>query len=169
MWHSINFFLLKDTRLCLYFLSFKCSEMSWILSRKNGLMVYWQWSLQMASLFSPVFFFPPQMEKNKSIMWTAGSRLLSLLCCRWPFCKNALPLYYRYSKQFIKWNAKPDICSFLAGYLLKSGTCHLLFTWPFGLPKAPPLLCTAIHTMSKCQSVLLFFDSIMVQARGFDI
>ena len=154
--------------------------MSWILSKEEWIDV----SPTMKSTNGfPGFLFPffspsAQMEKNKSITWAAGSLLLffSLLPCRWPFCQHALPLCCRYSKQFIKWNAKPDICCFfgrlfVVGYPLKSGTRRLLFTWlPSGAWKL--LLFLLSHLSHLVDVSIWFFFSILRRfgaTQGFDI
>lgn len=85
IWHSINFSLLKDTRPRLHFSPSNVLKMSWILSRKNGLTSGWQWSLQMASLFSPLFC--PNREKQINNVGCCFSfTFLSLPSRRWPFC-----------------------------------------------------------------------------------
>lgn len=121
-------------------------------------------------LFFFSFFCPNWVKQiNKVGPWFSFT-LSSLLPCRWPFCSHAPPLCYRHRKQFIKWNAKPDICRFLVAFLVGyppiSRTCYLLFMLPLGpLPVFAPL-------SIPCPSINLFgyfFDSITVLARGFDI
>lgn len=67
---------------------FSSAEMSWILSRKNGLTPRWRWSLQMASVFFPFLTLPPLPNWEKQINNGAccSSYNFPLLSCCWPFC-----------------------------------------------------------------------------------
>lgn len=116
------------------------------------------------SVFSVVFIPQPKKKKkgrriNNMSFWF-GFTSLSLLSCCWPFCKHALPLCYWCPKQFIKWNAKADICSFLVAWLAEFCNMPFVFhvTPPGPWKPLPPLhRCSYLVQVSICFAIFFFF------------
>lgn len=149
---------------------FSSAEMSWILSRKNGLTPRWWWSLQMASVFFPFLTLPPpsQIEKNKSI--TALAAPLTIFPS-FPaadlFANMHFPRVTDTQNYLLNGMQNSTFAAFLAGRPTKIWNMPFAFhadpsPHPLGsTPNRPtPLLSTSFHTLSKYQSVWLFFDSI---------
>lgn len=160
-WHSIHFSPYKDTRL-LKPVFLPCVEISWILSRKNGLTSHWQWKLQMASRFNVALFFSllNQAKQIDNVSFRFHFTFFSLLSDL--FANTHFLCFTETQSNLLNGMQKLTFAvlfffSFLGGIAWLFEICNMLFAFrrPFGPLKTPPFQRITVHTYSKHQSDFL--------------